>query len=156
MVLTETQREAVVGVLPAVNRAARLQARNLPERVRDDAVCEAMLAVCEAIQRYDIRRGSWDAFANITARSRVTDYARVWLGRQGSKVAGQLKLDFPSPERSVEDRELLRAVVALPMGERVCLIHGATAGARILGITVPAAQSRRYRALQHLAPRSET
>ena len=150
LMLSETQREAVVGSLPGVLLAARRQARLLPENVRDDAVADAVLAVCEAVSRYEVARGPWQAYANCVARGSVIDYARVFLGRQQSKVHGQLELDLRAAETSFESRELLRSVMRLPRSQRVCLVHGAAFGARTLGISVPAAQSRRYRALEAL------
>jgi len=77
---------------------------------RDEEVSIGLLALNEAIDKYDPSRGaSFVSFANLVIRNRLRDYLRKQKGKElpSSVVADQLQpLDFRQAWQSFRDREL--------------------------------------------------
>lgn len=119
---------------PIVRRVA---AKYRPPRAAsyEDVVQVGLLAVVEAIKRYDAARCEWMPHLTLTVRRRIIDYTRDRCHlRERAHDADTCGLDLvqerpttrPGPERAVVERETLwelaEGIRALPPRQRLCLV----------------------------------
>jgi len=94
------EKSLIEEFLPFLN--ARISKYTAPynAQTREDALSIAMMALHEAIQKYDVEKGHFFPFADRVVRARLIDYIRKISKQERNTISLNMEDDYEQPNRS--------------------------------------------------------